>query len=232
MGPNFPDADNDGMSDSWELQHGLDINNSEDASLDADADGLSNLLEFLNAGLPNNPDTDGDTIPDGWEYNNSLDLTSSSDAAEDADNDGFSNLTEYLANTDPQSDTSFPVALNLTTSFEGSALPSWMVEAEGSSAPWFITNDFATDGIQSIRSGVISHSQFSSFTVTGLFEESVLAFDYKIESESCCDFLSITIDGQPVFERNDRGNLNTTEATSIVLNLSEAWRTKRESVSR
>ncbi len=221
IGPNFPDADNDGMSDSWELQHGLDINNSEDASLDADADGLSNLLEFLNAGLPNNPDTDGDTIPDGWEYNNSLDLTSSSDAAEDADNDGFSNLTEYLANTDPQSDTSFPVALNLTTSFEGSALPSWMVEAEGSSAPWFITNDFATDGIQSIRSGVISHSQFSSFTVTGLFEESVLAFDYKIESESCCDFLSITIDGQPVFERNDRGNSNTTEATSIVLNLSE-----------
>ncbi|MDO6546317.1 M4 family metallopeptidase [Pseudoalteromonas carrageenovora] len=221
IGPNFPDADNNGMSDSWELLYNLDMTNSEDASLDADNDGLSNLLEFLNAGLPNNSDTDGDTIPDGWEYNNSLDLTNSSDASEDADSDGFSNLTEYLANTDPQSNTSFPVALNLTTSFEGSALPSWMVETEGSSAPWFITDGFSTDGVQSIRSGIINDSQFSGFTVTGLFEESVLAFDYKIESESCCDFLTITIDGQPVFDRAERGNSNISEVTSILLNISE-----------
>ncbi|XQF93983.1 hypothetical protein ACOBV9_21540 (plasmid) [Pseudoalteromonas espejiana] len=43
IGPNFPDTDNDGMSDSWELLHNLDMTNSEDASLDADNDGLSNL---------------------------------------------------------------------------------------------------------------------------------------------------------------------------------------------
>ena len=61
-----------------------------------------------------------------------------------------------------------------------------MTESVDSSAPWFITNDFATQGLQSIRSGDITDSQFSGFTVTGLFEEGVLAFDYKIDSESCC----------------------------------------------
>ncbi|XQF93984.1 hypothetical protein ACOBV9_21545 (plasmid) [Pseudoalteromonas espejiana] len=48
-----------------------------------------------------------------------------------------------------------------------------MVETDGSSAPWFITDEFSTDGVQSIRSGIINDSQFSSFTVSGLFEECI-----------------------------------------------------------
>ncbi len=40
------DDDNDGMSDSFELTHGLDPKDAADADLDPDRDGLSNLEEF------------------------------------------------------------------------------------------------------------------------------------------------------------------------------------------
>lgn len=39
------DSDNDGMTDAWEVQYGLDPN-SDDAAGDPDGDGLSNLAEF------------------------------------------------------------------------------------------------------------------------------------------------------------------------------------------
>ena len=41
------DTDQDGMPDAWETQNGFDPNRAEDASLDADGDGLSNLDEYL-----------------------------------------------------------------------------------------------------------------------------------------------------------------------------------------
>lgn len=39
------DTDGDGMLDKWELQYGLNPNAPEDAELDLDADGFSNLVE-------------------------------------------------------------------------------------------------------------------------------------------------------------------------------------------
>jgi hypothetical protein len=41
------DDDNDGMPDSWELEHSLDPLNIEDAMEDPDSDGFSNLNEYL-----------------------------------------------------------------------------------------------------------------------------------------------------------------------------------------
>jgi hypothetical protein len=60
-----PDDDNDGIPDAWENEHGLNPNNADDAGLDADGDGLSNLEEYLRNTLPLNPDTDGDEVEDG-----------------------------------------------------------------------------------------------------------------------------------------------------------------------
>ncbi|QHI70672.1 malectin domain-containing carbohydrate-binding protein [Tichowtungia aerotolerans] len=57
-------------------------------------------------------DSDSDGMPDDWEVLHSLNAATN-DAAEDADNDGFSNYKEYVADTDPQSDLSFPL-LDLT----------------------------------------------------------------------------------------------------------------------
>ena len=40
----FIDSDKDGLPDSWELAHGLNPTNKNDATLDADGDSLSNML--------------------------------------------------------------------------------------------------------------------------------------------------------------------------------------------
>ena len=67
------DTDNDGMADSFEIANGFNPNDPDDASLDADGDGLSNLEESQIPGLdPNNADTDGDSISDGVEVDNQL----------------------------------------------------------------------------------------------------------------------------------------------------------------
>ena len=59
-----PDSDGDGIPDAWEDANGLNPN-LNDASLDPDNDGLTNLNEYLSGADPNNPDTDGDGLKDG-----------------------------------------------------------------------------------------------------------------------------------------------------------------------
>lgn len=46
------DDDNDGMPDSWEFQYELNPLNASDAALDSDADGISNLNEYLAGSVP------------------------------------------------------------------------------------------------------------------------------------------------------------------------------------
>ena len=48
-GTPYKDADNDGMPDDWETKHGLNANSANDASLDRDKDGYTNIEEFLNS---------------------------------------------------------------------------------------------------------------------------------------------------------------------------------------
>ena len=52
---NDPDDDNDGMSDDWEIFYALNFL-FNDASKDADADGYTNLEEFLEGTDPNDAD--------------------------------------------------------------------------------------------------------------------------------------------------------------------------------
>jgi len=44
-----PDADSDGMPDSWETARGLNPNDAGDATADRDGDGYTNIEEYLNA---------------------------------------------------------------------------------------------------------------------------------------------------------------------------------------
>jgi len=61
------DTDNDGMTDYWEIQKGLNRHNPDDADEDPDLDGLTNLEEYNHGTDPANRDTDGDNHTDGKE---------------------------------------------------------------------------------------------------------------------------------------------------------------------
>jgi len=96
---NNPDTDGDTMTDSWEVNNGLDPL-SDDSTLDPDEDSLTNLQEFLAGTNPNLNDSDADQMPDSWEVENGLDPLSD-DSFLDPDGDTLTNLQEYLSGSDP-----------------------------------------------------------------------------------------------------------------------------------
>ena len=92
------DSDHDGMPDDWEDLYNLNKNNSADAGLDADNDGLTNLQEFIQGTNPTLSDTDNDGLTDGDEINN----YNTNPLEADSDNDGLSDGLEVLNyHTDP-----------------------------------------------------------------------------------------------------------------------------------
>ncbi len=97
--PLFIDADNDGMEDAWETAHGLNpaVN---DRDGDADADGLTNITEYVLGTNPGSTDSDGDGMPDGWETQYGFD-PAANDAGDDSDHDGVGNLIEFLQGRNP-----------------------------------------------------------------------------------------------------------------------------------
>ncbi|MDB4541609.1 sulfatase-like hydrolase/transferase [Akkermansiaceae bacterium] len=118
----LPDADMDGMSDAYETANGTDVN-VDDAALDQDNDGLSNLQEFLGHNssdvltgfgqtLSGTADSDGDNLTDGDEVDGTLnpwtagtfgsppgDPTNPNNP--DSDGEGPNDDVEIANNTDP-----------------------------------------------------------------------------------------------------------------------------------
>ncbi len=83
------DSDGDGMSDTWEIENGLNPDNPNDADDDIDNDHLTNLEEYRNGTSPGNPDTDGDSLVDGWEVRYGFSPLSQSGQLDDVERVGF-----------------------------------------------------------------------------------------------------------------------------------------------
>jgi hypothetical protein len=101
--PTDPDTDNDGLQDGWEIGYGLDPL-TDDAYLDPDGDGLTNLDEFGLATHPNVADSDGDGFTDAQEHNQGTDPNNAADhppfataAVGDYDGDGYSDAATFTA---------------------------------------------------------------------------------------------------------------------------------------
>ena len=67
------DTDGDSLPDRYEQENGLNYQDSSDAELDIDGDGLTALEEFGYGTDHRLKDTDRDTLPDNWELQNSRD---------------------------------------------------------------------------------------------------------------------------------------------------------------
>ncbi|MGB0992333.1 MAG: DUF1800 family protein [Akkermansiaceae bacterium] len=123
------------MPDAYEIANGLDPL-SDDGTLDADVDGLTNLGEFQAGTDPHNRDTDNDYLADGLEAGHGTNpLLSDTDGDKildgieilanpyvtnptlaDSDNDGDDDYAETYAGTDPND-----VSISLTSA----AIPTW-----------------------------------------------------------------------------------------------------------
>ena len=145
------DSDSDGLPDEWETANLGDL--SETASMDSDADGLTNLEEYRISTDPQTDnatfaDADSDSLPDSWETANFGDLTTS-DSTGDSDSDGISDIREYYLATDPRvdnSDTEFVA----DSDFDG--IPD-MVELANGTNPNVVdaTSDPDGDGLSNLE---------------------------------------------------------------------------------
>jgi hypothetical protein len=83
--------------------------------------------------------------------------------------------------------------------FEDQQIPAGWTQAAGTSASWAITNGAAANGGYSLRSAPIGHSQRAAIAWSNTFEAGTLSFVFRMESESCCDYFELKIDGAVVY---------------------------------
>ena len=112
----YKDTDNDGISDSVEIEKGLNPN-----SKDSDNDGILDNEEFNNGRDLDNDgiidaldtDADGDGIEDKLEIKYGLNPFDNTDAEKDFDNDGFTNIDEIQSGKDPKDPSSYPIVIDI-----------------------------------------------------------------------------------------------------------------------
>ncbi len=226
------DSDSDGMPDWWERHYGLDINDTDDAALDLDNDGLTNLEEFTHKTYADNADSDGDTIADAdevnslhtdplnadtdgddmrddWERDNSLDPLVATDRDQDTDGDGIPNYFEYLEGTDPTNALSLPDLYAAGVySFEDGNLPvGWTLSAD--TVDTAILDSDASEGSKSVQMQAKAEILFEGFFV---------ASDLSLDIKTSCGYSNIVVlvDGQMIAQ-GSAGSVYSTLKTVIPL---------------
>lgn len=98
--PSSVDSDGDQIPDYWEELHGLDPA-LDDAGLDRDNDGLTNIEEFENGTDPEKKDSDGDGFSDYYAVypDTDADGSGTADVNEDTDDDGVLDAADNCPKT-------------------------------------------------------------------------------------------------------------------------------------
>lgn len=215
------DTDGDLLPNFWEITQGLDFLNSSDADIDSDNDGLTNRMEYIHNTDPKDDDSDDDNLsdsveielygtspldddsdddgmPDGWEITHSLDPLLSN-ASSDDDSDGFSNFEEYFSNTEPNNAMSVPVHLSyLRESFENGLSALW--ERSNHEINWEVANQNVSDGDFSLEVSYGAISGAPHITMTQLFAEGFLGFDYETINFNISSKFSVYLDDNEIFD--------------------------------
>lgn len=207
------DEDGDSLPNYWEIQYNLDYLDASNQLSDPDSDNLNNLAEFTQSTNPVNDDSDEDGLNDGEEVNsqgtNPLESDSDSDGIldgeelntyftdpldSDSDDDGYSDGAEvHQYGSDPNDADSLPSEItSIDDQFSGIEFPvGWDTPQSSELFPWYLEGNL-------MRSADIGDSQFSEIEYSGVLATGKLSFEFKVDSESCCDFLYIYLDEEQV----------------------------------
>ncbi|MEX0567656.1 MAG: hypothetical protein Q6363_000650, partial [Candidatus Njordarchaeota archaeon] len=101
-------TDNDDIPDGWEFLNFFNPLNKTDSEDDFDADGLSNLREYISGTDPRDQDTDNDGLIDSDE----IDVYGTNPTDNDTDDDGFSDGREVELGYDPLNPVSNPTTIS------------------------------------------------------------------------------------------------------------------------
>jgi hypothetical protein len=82
--------------------------------------------------------------------------------------------------------------------FENQQLPAGWVQGATANVSWVTTNSVAATGSYSLRSGAIGDSQTATVAWAGTFDAGTLSFNFRMESESCCDWFELKLDGSVI----------------------------------
>jgi hypothetical protein len=82
-----------------------------------------------------------------------------------------------------------------TQGFEGAPnLAAWTTPT-GSVSSWAIDTAVARTGAASYKSGAVNHYQYTSTRLRGVFTAGTLRFYARVDSDSCCDYLQVVVNG-------------------------------------
>ena len=138
----FVDADEDGMPRDWEALYGLSDQNPDDADVDSDGDGLTNLEEYAAGTDPTKRDTDGDGLEDAAEVN-----THNTDPTrQDSDGDGITDPQEIDEGSDPMDSESLPTQYTVTVASTGSGHTDPLYSTDVYSGSTVVIQAVADDG--------------------------------------------------------------------------------------